>query len=114
MPVTTPLFLSLLLQVGPAPSTSPVTAVPEELYEQRRMNRARERAEVTLEDVDPVQACIDRADADPEAARFEARERFDRALGLDRAIAGHCLGIALCSDAFCHRVAMPQLNVQAL
>lgn len=89
------LLLPVLLQVGPAPGTSPVTAVPEELYEQRRLNKARERAQVTVEDVDPVQQCFKRADADPEAAQLESRERFDRATGLDRAIAGHCLGYAL-------------------
>lgn len=88
-------FLPLLLQVGPAPTTSPVTAVPEELYEQRRLNNARERAQVTVQEADPVQQCFDRAEADPEAARLESRERFDRTTGLDRAIAGHCLGFAL-------------------
>lgn len=89
------LFLPLFLQVGPAPTTSPVTAVPEELYEQRRLNNARERAKVTVQETDPVQQCFERADTDPEAARLESRERFDQSTGIDRAIAGHCLGYAL-------------------
>lgn len=89
------ILLPALLQVGPAPSTTPISPVPEELYEQRRLNRARERAQVTVQDIDPVQQCFERADDDPEAARLESRERFDRSSGLDRAIAGHCLGYAL-------------------
>lgn len=89
----------LLLQVGPAPTTSPVSPVPEELQEQRRLNEAQQRAAADATPLepsdDPVRACFARADSDPEAARLEARERFDGATGLDRGIAGHCLGYAL-------------------
>lgn len=92
-------FASLLmLQVGPAPATSPVSPVPEELHEQRRLNeqrRAAARPAALDQADDPVRACFARAESDPEAARYESRERFDRATGLDRAIAGHCLGYAL-------------------
>lgn len=90
----TTLILPLLLQVGPNPALAPAPAVPEELIEQRRIKRERQRPPVAVVEADPVQACAALAAAAPDAALEEAQARFDRAIGLDRAIAGHCLGIA--------------------
>jgi tetratricopeptide (TPR) repeat protein len=90
----TTLILPLLLQVGPNPALTPPPAVPDELIEQRRMKRERQRPPVAVVEADPVQACAALAAAAPDAALEEAQGRFDRAIGLDRAIAGHCLGIA--------------------
>ena len=88
------LILPLLLQVGPNPALAPAPAVPDELVEQRRLKRERQRPPVAVVEADPVQACAALAAAAPETALEEAQGRFDRAIGLDRAIAGHCLGIA--------------------
>lgn len=90
----TALILPLLLQVGPNPALSPPPAVPEELVEQRRIARERQRPPVAIVESDPVQACTARADSNAEAVLQDAQAMFDRAVGLDRAIAGHCLGIA--------------------
>jgi tetratricopeptide (TPR) repeat protein len=90
----TTLILPLLLQVGPNPALAPAPAVPEELIEQRRIKRERQRPPVAVVEADPVQACAALAAAAPDAALEEAQARFDRAIGLDRAIAGHCLGLA--------------------
>lgn len=87
-------ILSLLLQVGPNPALAAPPAVPDELVEQRRIRRERQRPPVAVVEADPVQACVALAAAAPEAALEEARTRFDRATGLDRAIAGHCLALA--------------------
>ena len=86
--VLTTLILPLLLQVGPNPALAPVPAVPEELIEQRRIKRERQRPPVAVVEADPVQACAALAAAAPDAALEEAQARFDRAIGLDRAIAG--------------------------
>lgn len=91
----TTLIIPVLLQVGPNPALVPPPAVPEELVEQRRMKRERQRPPVAIVEADPVQACAALAASAPDAALVEAQGRFDRAIGLERAIAGHCLGIAL-------------------
>jgi tetratricopeptide (TPR) repeat protein len=85
----------MLLQVGPMPSTGPVSAVPEELYEQRRLNRARAAAIDESRPDDPVRACFVHADADAETARANYAARLNAAAGTDRAVAAHCLGYAL-------------------
>lgn len=90
----TTLILPLLLQVGPNPAMTPAPAVPEELIEQRRLNRQRQRPPLAIVGNDPVQVCTARAGSDAEGVLLEAQAQFDRAIGIDRAIAGHCLGIA--------------------
>lgn len=90
-----PYLLPLLVQVGPAPSAPPVSDVPDELYEQRRLNQARREVADTQPVSDPVDRCFARADAEPEAAAREAMERVERSEGIDRAIAQHCRGYAL-------------------
>ena len=85
----------MLLQVGPMPSTGPVSAVPEELQEQRRLNRARAAAIDESRPDDPVRACFAQADADAETARANYAARLNAAAGTDRAVAAHCLGYAL-------------------
>jgi len=85
----------ILMQVGPAPVGGPVSAVPDELYEQRQLNRQRQAAIHSSRPDDPVRTCAARADVDAEAARAEAEARLAHTSGLDRAVAGHCLGYAL-------------------
>lgn len=88
------LILPLLMQVGPNPALTLPPAVPEELVEQRRLNRERQRPPLAIVESDPVQSCRARVAGNAEGVLLEAQARFDRAAGLDRAIAGHCLGLA--------------------
>ncbi|MFA9200264.1 MAG: hypothetical protein ACEQR8_03620 [Cypionkella sp.] len=80
-----------LMQVGPAPTTSPVTAVPPELQNRPVRN-------APLPDRAPsrpaIEQCLDTARADPAKARAYAEEWVARTQGLQRAAGRHCLGVA--------------------
>ena len=89
------ILLPLLLQVGPNPALNPAPAVPDELVEQRRLTRERQSAPLAIVEVDPVQTCAARAEADPASALANAQALISRSTGVDRAIAGHCAGLAL-------------------
>lgn len=84
--------LALLLQVGPHPGVAPISAVPPELDELRR----RQRAETT--DLAPLpdrlKSCLARAEQDSTAARVEADSWLDSAVGITRAQALQCRGYA--------------------
>ncbi|MDN3646771.1 hypothetical protein QWY75_11215 [Pontixanthobacter aestiaquae] len=89
--------LALLLQVGPNPGAAPATAVPPELDELRR----RQRAEQSTGDNNGIapatgrlQSCLARAEQDSTAARIESQSWFDSAIGLTRAQALQCRGYA--------------------
>lgn len=89
----------LLMQVGPMPGAGAPPAVPEELLEQRRLNRARaaSSAEPALparpaRDVDP---CREAAQIAPLDAVETAEDRLASAQGAERSIAAECLGFAL-------------------
>lgn len=80
-----------LLQVGPAPAPTPVTAVPPEL--QNRPPRAaplRDRPESRP----AIEQCLELARSDPARARAFAEEWVSRTRGTQRAIGQHCLGVA--------------------
>ncbi len=87
--------LVLLLQVGPNPSAStPVTAVPPELYELRqRLNTRQQDAVVDLRP-DRLKLCLARGDQDSTAAKTEAAEWRSNAGDDEQADALHCLGYA--------------------
>lgn len=88
----------ILMQVGPAPVGGPVSAVPDELYEQRRMNQQREaEASPPAPPVRPADPCRTEAQIAPLDAVEEAETRLETAQGADRAAAAECLGIALAS-----------------
>ncbi len=89
------LILPVLLQVGPNPAVVAPFPVPEELIEQRRLNRERQRPPLAIVEADPVAACAARAEGDPAGALTRARTDMQGTNGLDRAIAGHCLALAL-------------------
>ncbi|QYU69000.1 hypothetical protein J4558_02320 [Leptolyngbya sp. 15MV] len=87
----------LLLQVGPVPTTGAVDAVPEELHEQRRMNRARAAAidasrPVAVRTLDP---CHEEIRIAPLDALDAAQDRLENSRGADRATAAECMGLAL-------------------
>ncbi|MGX7951304.1 tetratricopeptide repeat protein [Tsuneonella sp. HG249] len=87
-----PILLPLaLMQVGPAPTTSPVTAVPPELQNRPprtapMLDRPQSRPAIEL--------CLDTARSDPAKARQFAEEWVSRTDGLQRATGRHCLGVA--------------------
>lgn len=91
----TALIFPLLLQVGPNPSLTPPPAVPDELVEQRRIRRERLAAPLAIVGDDPVQTCAARAETDPAGAADNARTLVARSSGIDRALASHCLALAL-------------------
>lgn len=87
----------MLLQVGPMPTTGALDAVPEELHEQRRMNRARAAAidasrPMPVRTLDP---CHDEIRVAPLDALEAAQDRLENARGADRATAAECMGLAL-------------------
>lgn len=84
-----------LMQVGPAPSTSPVSAVPPEL--QNRPPRDSQRTAPMLdrpESRPAIELCLETARSDPAKARAFAEEWVSRTQGLQRATGRHCLGVA--------------------
>lgn len=90
----------ILMQVGPAPLGAPANAIPDELYEQRRLDRARDaQAETrpTPPPARPADPCHAEARIAPVDAVETAETRLETAQGPDRAMAAECLGIALAS-----------------
>ncbi len=88
-------FPLMLMQVGIAPTSSPVTAVPPELQDRPpresvrgapMLDRRPSRAAIDL--------CLDTARTDPAKARAFAEEWVSRTDGLQRATGRHCLGVA--------------------
>jgi tetratricopeptide (TPR) repeat protein len=84
-------LVPLIMQVGIAPTTSPVSAVPPEL----RDRPARASGTPDRPATEPaIQVCLDTARSDPEKARALAEEWVSRTDGLQRAAGRHCLGVA--------------------
>lgn len=89
----TSLIAPLLLQVGLNPALALPPPVPDELIEQRRIARERQRAPLAIVEADPVAACAARADGDPAGALAQAEADLAVSSGIERAIAGHCLAL---------------------
>lgn len=90
------LFLPLaLMQVGPAPTTSPITAVPPELQNRPPRDTVRSAPLLDRDASRPaIELCLDTARSDPARARTFAAEWVARTDGLQRATGRHCLGVA--------------------
>ena len=88
----TPL-LAILLQVGPAPTTSPVSPLPPEMLEQRERSRRDAYVEFGPETIRLAQ-CLARTRTDPGGAIEEAEAWLEQASGGERGDAGQCLGVA--------------------
>jgi tetratricopeptide (TPR) repeat protein len=90
------LFLPLaLMQVGPAPTTLPVTAVPPELQNRPQRDGVRTAPMLDRDASRPaIEVCLDTARTDPARARSIAAEWVSRTEGLQRATGRHCLGVA--------------------
>lgn len=85
------ILVPLIMQVGIAPTTSPVSAVPPEL-------RDRPARGATLPDrpasQPAIEVCLDTARSDPGKALALAEEWVSRTTGAQRAAGLHCLGVA--------------------
>lgn len=90
----TPLIV-LLLQVGPMPTTEPISPIPDELYEQRERTHARQNAYVeVLPPTSRLAQCLTRTRQDPGGAANEAEAWLAAASEGERGDAAQCLGVA--------------------
>lgn len=81
----------LLMQVGPAPTASPVSAVPPELRDRPpRTAPMLDRAAASP----AISTCLETARTDPAKAVDLAQEWVARTKGAQRAAGRHCLGVA--------------------
>ena len=89
-------LIVLLLQVGPMPTTEPISPIPEELHEQRERTRARQNAyvEVLPATKSRLAQCLARTRQDPGGAASEAEAWLAAASGEERGDAAQCLGVA--------------------
>jgi len=85
------ILVPLMMQVGIAPTSSPVSAVPPELRDRPARNAAMVDRVPSAPAID---VCLDTARSDPEKARALAQEWVSRTTGLQRAAGRHCLGVA--------------------
>ncbi|MDZ4306322.1 tetratricopeptide repeat protein [Allopontixanthobacter sp.] len=90
------LLLAALLQVGAAPNTQPASPIPDELWEQRRLNReaARERENAASPSGNRLTECTALIGIDPAAARGEAGRWLETATLKQKSDAAQCLGMA--------------------
>ncbi len=85
------ILVPLIMQVGIAPTSSPISAVPPELRDRPTRNAPmidRVAAPPAIE------VCLETARSDPAKARALAEEWVSRTTGLQRAAGRHCLGVA--------------------
>lgn len=88
-------FALMLMQVGMNPSFGQVPGIPEELRDRPPRKAVPDDAVPTPAPPPPkLAACLEATRAAPAAAVEEAEGWFAGAKGLDRAQAGHCLGVA--------------------
>lgn len=93
-------LLAILLQVGAAPSVQPVSPVPEEMWEQRRLNREAARDRIGQRDEQQsitdnrLANCVALIEINPEAARADASRWRDTAELSQKSDAAQCLGMA--------------------
>lgn len=84
-------LVPLIMQVGIAPTASPVSAVPPELRDRPARSGGTPDRPATEA---AIQVCLDTARSDPAKARALAEEWVSRTDGLQRAAGRHCLGVA--------------------
>ena len=88
------LILPILMQVGPAPTSEPVSPLPPELQERKTMP-ARDPAPKPHVDSELLAECLSLSRIDPAAAVSFANSRLAAATGLEIAHLQHCRGVAL-------------------
>ncbi len=90
-------LLAILLQVGAAPTVQPASPIPDELWEQRRLNREaaqRREAEDSITD-NRLANCVALIEVNPDAAHSDASRWLETAELGQKADAAQCLGMAL-------------------
>lgn len=90
------LLLAALLQVGAAPTIQPPSPIPDEVWEQRRLNReaSRQREDARSVAGSRLADCAALIETDPAAGRSEASRWFETAELSQKADAAQCLGMA--------------------
>jgi tetratricopeptide (TPR) repeat protein len=90
-------LLAILLQVGPAPTIQPTSPIPDEIWEQRRLNReaARQHKEQGNITDNRLANCVALIEVNPEAARADASRWLGTAKLDQKADAAQCQGMAL-------------------
>lgn len=85
------LLAPLLMQVGIAPTTTPISPIPPELE-----NRYRREAALPgrVDTPSAIASCLEAARVDPAKARAFAAEWVSRTSGAQQAAGNHCLGVA--------------------
>ncbi|MCB2074760.1 MAG: hypothetical protein H6917_06775 [Novosphingobium sp.] len=88
------LILALLAQVGPfvTPESRPVSPLPPELQERRKADRGTDETEKPKTD---LERCLADTRSKPEQAAVSAEKWLRKSEAMERARAGHCLGVAL-------------------
>lgn len=84
-------LVPLIMQVGIAPTSSPISAVPPELRDRPARSSGTPDRPATPA---AIEVCLDTARSDPDKARALAEEWVSRTTGLQRAVGRHCLGVA--------------------
>jgi len=89
-------LLAILLQVGAAPAAQPTSAIPDELWEQRRLNRENSRQSEPADSItdNRLANCIALTQINPQAARSDASRWLDTAELGQKSAAAQCLGMA--------------------
>lgn len=90
-------LLAILLQVGAAPTVQPASPIPDELWEQRRLNREASRASEEKGKItdNRLANCVALIEINPETARADASRWLGTAALDQKADAAQCLGMAL-------------------
>lgn len=93
--MTTLLPLALMLmQVGIDPNSGQVPGIPEELRDRPPRGATAPTAPAPTPPPAKLKACLDGTGASPASAIAEAQAWLAHAKGVERAQAGHCLGVA--------------------
>ncbi len=89
-------LLAILLQVGAAPTAQPVSPIPDELWEQRRLNRQTNRQSEPADSItdNRLANCVALTQINPQTARSDASRWFDTAELGQKSDAAQCLGMA--------------------
>lgn len=93
-------LLPLLMQVGPAPTETPVSPLPPEIQDRQAMRNTAAPRE-PLADSRLLEECLALSKSDPQAALALVEARRGAARGLELAHLDHCRGVALsATEAF--------------
>ncbi|MCB2088573.1 MAG: hypothetical protein R3E18_08410 [Sphingomonadaceae bacterium] len=90
-----PFLIPLILQIGPWPGGSTVSALPQEMRDREALEQQKQAAEASGQELNLRQQCLQLARTSPVAGQQQAESWLAIATGTQKAEAGHCLGFAL-------------------